>query len=78
MDIVEHALKAEFATGAREAADACSGYEKFSGLNQEPQKNDSSNKDSGNKQEIYVSNMPSYIKVYDGMNQKLIATESVQ
>lgn len=49
MDVAEHALRAEFSTAAREAADAYSGYEKFSGFNQEPPKNDSSDKDSGNK-----------------------------
>lgn len=49
MDVVEHVAKAEFATAARETADAACGYEKFSGFNQEPPKNDSPSKDSNKK-----------------------------
>lgn len=49
MDVVEHVAKAEFANAAREIADTACGYEKFSGFNQEPPKNDSLNKDSDKK-----------------------------
>lgn len=41
MDVVEHSLKGEIGSAARDIADVRSGYESFAGVNQEPARNDS-------------------------------------